>query len=152
MRFVADGPDIPEPLLRDQRAGEVMFVIGAAVSKNAKLPLFGELAERIYIRIGQGAPGTPHGIATSAEDDAHAAKQYDRLIGLLEHRAVLRRVDWHQPTNIVRDAAARELRPRRGADLTLHRDLLDLSRGLDGAPTHLSSPLAHMLLRAKVAR
>ena len=73
MRFVADGPDIPEPLLRAQRAGEVMFVIGAGVSKNARLPLFGELAERIYTRIGQSVPGTPHSIATSAEDDAHDA-------------------------------------------------------------------------------
>ena len=151
MRFVADGPDIPEPLLRAQRAGEVMFVIGAGVSKNAKLPLFGELAERIYTRIGQGAPGTPHSIATSAEDDAHTAKQYDRLIGLLERRVVLRRADWHQPTNIVRDAAARELRHRRGADLTLHRDLLDLSRGLDGAPRAVTTNFDTLLERAWLA-
>lgn len=148
MRFVADGPDIPEPLLRAQRAGEVMFVIGAGVSKNAKLPLFGELAERIYTRIGQGAPGTPHSIATSAEDDAYATKQYDRLIGLLERRVVLRRADWHQPTNIVRNAAARELTPRRGADLTIHRDLLDLSRSLDGAPRAVTTNFDTLLERA----
>lgn len=151
MRFLADGPDIPEPLLRAQRRGEVMFVIGAGISKNAKLPLFGELAERIYTRIGQGVPGTPHSIATSAEDDAHAARQYDRLIGLLERRVVLRRADWHQPTNIVRDAAARELRPRRGADLTVHRDLLDLSRGLDGAPRVVTTNFDTLLERAWLA-
>lgn len=134
MRFIDEGPDLPEPLLRAQRAGDVMFVVGAGVSKNAGLPLFGELADRIYTRIGQGVPGTEHSIATAAELDARADKQYDRLLGLLERRVVFRRADWHQPTNIVRAAALTELKPRRGGDLSVHRDLLDLSRGLDGTP------------------
>jgi NAD-dependent SIR2 family protein deacetylase len=124
VRFIDEGPDLPEPLLRAQRAGDVMFVVGAGVSKNAGLPLFGELADRIYTRIGQGVPGTEHSIATAAELDARADKQYDRLLGLLERRVVFRRADWHQPTNIVRAAALTELKPRRGGDLSVHRDLL----------------------------
>ncbi|HET6943358.1 MAG TPA: hypothetical protein VFH89_14475 [Sphingomicrobium sp.] len=44
MRFIDHGPDVPRALLREHRAGGVLFVVGAGFSKPADLPMFGELA------------------------------------------------------------------------------------------------------------
>lgn len=134
MLFVADGPDIPQSLLSEQRNGNLMFVIGAGVSVAAGLPLFGRLAELAYERLGQAIPGKPDSLATEAEVEALAAGQYDRLIGLLERRLVYRGADWQQPRNEVRNAIAELVKPKRGASFAAHRDLLDISRSGDGIP------------------
>lgn len=134
MQFVPDGPDIPLPILRAQREGNLMFVVGAGVSAAANLPLFGRLVDQVYEELGQDLPGEPASLATRAEEDARKSGQYDRLIGLLEQRLVYRAADWQQPNNDVRDAVARLLRPRRAVSLSAHADLLDLSRGRDGSP------------------
>jgi NAD-dependent SIR2 family protein deacetylase len=134
MQFVADGPDIPISLLRAQRDGSLIFVVGAGVSRTAGLPLFGGLVDQVYAELGQALPGEPGSLASRAEEDARKAGQYDRLIGLLEQRLVYRRSDWRQPRNSVREAVARLVQSRRRASLAAHADLLDLSRGADGRP------------------
>ena len=48
MRFIDDGPDIPEVLLNARDEGNVVFVCGAGVSKRSGLPLFRELVDQIY--------------------------------------------------------------------------------------------------------
>jgi hypothetical protein len=40
MRFVTEGPDIPNDLIREWRSGEVLFLAGAGVSAPSKLSLF----------------------------------------------------------------------------------------------------------------
>jgi SIR2-like domain len=134
MRFIVDGPDIPTSLLRAQREGSLIFVVGAGVSRAAGLPLFGELADQVYIQLGQALPGAPGSLASRAEEEARTARQYDRLIGLLEQRLVYRGRDWRQPRNSVREAVAALVQPRRQASFVAHADLLDLSRGPDGRP------------------
>jgi hypothetical protein len=52
MRFVPDGPDIPNDLIRKWRDGEVLFLAGAGVSVPSKLPLFDGLALNVYKLIG----------------------------------------------------------------------------------------------------
>jgi hypothetical protein len=47
MRFVPDGPDIPNPLIAKWRAGKVLFLAGAGVSVPSKLPLFDGLSAAI---------------------------------------------------------------------------------------------------------
>lgn len=111
-----------------------MFMVGAGVSRVAGLPLFGDLADQVYEQLGQGIPGTPGSLAGRAEEEAREARQYDRLIGLLEQRLVYRGVDWRQPRNTVREAVVALVKPGRGADFSAHADLLDLSRGPDGRP------------------
>jgi NAD-dependent SIR2 family protein deacetylase len=134
MQFVADGPDIPISLLRAQREGSLIFVVGAGVSHTAGLPLFGGLVDQVYAQLGQALPGEPGSLASRAEEDARKAGQYDRLIGLLEQRLVYRGSDWRQPRNSVREAVAALVQPRRRASFAAHADLLDLSRGSDGRP------------------
>ena len=51
MRFVLDGPDIPRNLMREWRAGKVVLLAGAGVSVPSQLPLFGELALKVYERL-----------------------------------------------------------------------------------------------------
>jgi hypothetical protein len=48
MRFVPDGPDIPNDLIRKWREGKVLFLAGAGVSVPSRLPLFEGLALSVY--------------------------------------------------------------------------------------------------------
>jgi hypothetical protein len=48
MRFVPDGPDIPNQLIQKWRDGGVLFLAGAGVSVPSKLPLFEGLALKVY--------------------------------------------------------------------------------------------------------
>lgn len=47
MRFLEDGPDIPETLLEARDLGEVVFFCGAGISLPAGLPDFGKLADTL---------------------------------------------------------------------------------------------------------
>ncbi len=49
MRFVPDGPDIPNSLILKWKEGKVLFLAGAGVSVPSKLPLFDGLALDVYI-------------------------------------------------------------------------------------------------------
>ncbi|WP_197279296.1 SIR2 family protein [Novosphingobium sp. AAP1] len=134
MYFVANGPDIPTSLIRAQRNGDLLFMVGAGVSKSAGLPLFGELADMVYARLGQELPGNPGSLASRAEVQARDNGQYDRLIGLLEQRLVYRGADWRQPHNGVRETVASLVSPGSRARFSAHADLLDLSRDTEGRP------------------
>jgi hypothetical protein len=48
MRFVLDGPDIPNELIKEWRDGDVLFLAGAGVSVPSKLPLFEGLVLAVY--------------------------------------------------------------------------------------------------------
>jgi len=48
MRFVPDGPDIPNDLIKKWREGSVLFLAGAGVSVPSSLPLFEGLALDVY--------------------------------------------------------------------------------------------------------
>ncbi len=129
MRFVANGPSIPDDLLIARDAGDVIFFCGAGVSRHrAGLPDFlklggdvidllgaGEksLARKLFQRIGEIGPmdGVGGLIAT------------DRIFSLLER-------EFEQAD--VQKAVAQAIRPAEGADLSAHRTLIDLSRGRDG--------------------
>lgn len=152
MQFVTNGPDIPLSLLRAHREGGVLFMVGAGISANAGLPLFGRLVDQIYERLGQALPGAADSLATRAEQEARAAGQYDRLAGLLEQRLVFRGAQWRQPNNPVRDAVAALLAPPRRARLTAHQDLIDLARGRDGRPRIVTTNFDTLFERAWSAR
>ncbi|MER8905208.1 SIR2 family protein [Mesorhizobium sp. M0772] len=148
MQFDHSGPDIPISLLRAQRAGNLLFIVGAGVSKAAGLPLFGELADLVYARLGQAIPGAPGSLASRAELEARRDGQYDRLIGLLEQRLVYRGADWRQPHNRVREAVAILVQPGPRARVAAHTDLLDLSRATDGRPRIITTNFDTLFERA----
>ena len=88
MRFSDKGPDIPEDLIRAQLAGDVVFVVGAGVSRHVGLPLFNGLVARVYKDLGQIPPGEPNSLSDKAEAAAWQNDEWDRALGLLEQRIV----------------------------------------------------------------
>lgn len=125
MRFLDDGPDIPEALIREHLAGNVAFIVGAGLSANAGFPLFRGLVEQTYSALGidfplcrpQDHPG---------EAEACRNDQWDRVLGMLEAR--LGDVNPLRPHHgsKVRMAVARILNSK-GRDTTSHGHLLSLS-------------------------
>lgn len=113
MRFIENGPSIPDSLLVARDAGQVLIFCGAGVSMaEAQLPDFVRLAERVHASLGSVVP-FDKGIAV------------DRIFGRLEREF---------ETAEVREAVAMELKPKHGYGLGAHRTILDLSRTRGGEP------------------
>lgn len=127
MRFLEDGPDIPDELIDQVRAGRAVFLCGAGVSRRVGLPLFKELTDKIYARLGETRDNDP------AEQDAFARNEFDRVLRALEKRLKL-----VGDRSRVRDACATELAPP-NVDLPDHRALLFLSRDKNGRPRLLTT-------------
>jgi SIR2-like domain len=120
MQFVANGPDIPESLLRAHEEGRVVFFCGAGISRVAGLPDFKGLVDETYRRLNtQLLP---------LEQDVYARDQYDATLELLERRYPGQR-------RAVRTSLAQILQPntRGKAALNTHIALLQLARRRDGA-------------------
>jgi len=120
MQFVANGPDIPEPLLQAHEEGRVVFFCGAGISYPAGLPSFKGLVEEIYKRVGT--------TRSAIEQNAYERNQFDATLDLLERRLPGQRI-------AVRQKLAQALTPkwrRKGATDT-HEALLELARCRDGS-------------------
>ena len=52
MRFIENGPNIPDELLEARDKGEVIFICGAGVSIPAGLPSFATLAKAVVTDLG----------------------------------------------------------------------------------------------------
>ena len=76
MRFLKDGADIPDELIRTGTDGDAVFLCGAGVSQRVGLPLFEELTERVYLALGETRDNEP------AERQAFERREYDRALRL----------------------------------------------------------------------
>jgi hypothetical protein len=153
MRFVPDGPDIPNQLIRDWRAGKVLFLAGAGVSVPSGLPQFEELALPVYDTIGETMRATLKeakkytspkkreqvfdtaslSAERRAEADLFLDKQFDRFFSALEKR-IDPDIKGRAKTRNVRNGVDANLAGRAHGDS--HLDLLRLSI----APSSLSDP------------
>ena len=118
MRFVKNGPDIPDRLIQAHEDGEVVFFCGAGISYPAGLPGFQGLVDQLYERLGEAR--------RPEERTAYDENRFDGVIDLLERRVARR--------DLVRGHLADILQPdfsRKGATDT-HRALLALARSKDG--------------------
>jgi hypothetical protein len=128
MRFLADGPSIPDELLIARDEGRVVFFCGAGVSRaRADLPDFFGLAQRVIDTLGvmTDSPARrivekPRGI--ESRTGMSGLISADRVFGLLEREFLARDIE---------AAVAKALKPSVTADLSAHRMLLDLARGPD---------------------
>jgi hypothetical protein len=117
MRFVVDGPDVPDKLIELHEEGTVVFFCGAGISYPAGLPGFQGLVDGLYDELGE--------TQSTAETVAYKQGRFDAVIDLVERRLD----DRHR----VRKAIAKRLQP----DLTLagatdtHRALWALSKSRD---------------------
>jgi len=78
MRFIENGPDIPEELLYAQEKGELVLFCGAGISVYAGLPNFKDLVNKVYVDMGIG-------IEKNEEIELKNGN-YDRVLGLIENR------------------------------------------------------------------
>lgn len=129
MRFLADGPSLPDELLTARDEGRVLFFCGAGVSReNAKLPDFFDLARAVLAKL-RALPDSPASKLVEASQKLGAISGVgsvvaaDRIFGLLER-------DFSVPD--IERAVGDVLRPPADVDLRAHRILLDLCRNTDG--------------------
>jgi SIR2-like domain len=129
LRFLADGPSLPDELLTARDEGRVLFFCGAGVSReNAKLPDFFGLARQVLAKL-RALPDSPASRLVEASQNIGAISGVgsvipaDRVFGLLER-------DFSVPD--IERAVGDVLRPPADVDLRAHRVLLDLSRNTDG--------------------
>jgi hypothetical protein len=131
MRFLADGPHLPDDLLVARDRGRVLFFCGAGVSRaKAQLPGFLGLAERVLKELRalpDSAAGKLVNVAARLQKEpiegVGGILAADRIFGLLERDFALADIE---------RAVGRALRPGSAVDLEAHRILLELSRSPDG--------------------
>lgn len=137
MRFLPNGGDIPEQLIRKVNGGKAVFLCGAGISRyRVGLPSFRELAEQVYAEIGESSDHEP------AEQIALQREEYDRALTCLEKRT-------HRPGGVsrVRIAVAKRLAAPTGP-FPEHQALLQLSQDQDGRPRLLTSNFDTLFERA----
>jgi SIR2-like domain len=129
MRFLAGGPSVPDELLVARDEGRVIFFCGAGVSR-ARVGLAGffGLAQQVLDALEANLETPTRKVLRAAqrietESGVSGLVSADRIFGLLER-------DFE--TRIIQEAVANALKPHPSADLSAHRIVLDLARGLDG--------------------
>jgi hypothetical protein len=147
MEFFDGGPDVPDDLISAQLAGEVVFVVGAGVSRRVGLPLFSELVWQVYARLGQAPPQSADSLADAAENDAWERSEWDRTLGLLERRLVYPHPNRPEVRNVVREAVAELLRPPR-RPRQAHQDILNISKDSLGRPRVVTTNFDTLFERA----
>jgi len=131
MRFLPYGPWIPDKLLSDRDAGEVLFFCGAGVSRaKAGLPDFLSLACQVADELGAAQHSDVRRLLKAAIPSAGGSKPaatvaIDRAFTLLQQEFEIADV---------RRAVAGFLKAPDDCDLSPHRTLLDLSRIRTGQP------------------
>ncbi len=132
MKFLQNGPDIPNELIAAQERGEVIFICGAGVSMQLGLPSFKGLIQRVYDELGEQWE-LHHAEREGMKDDGQLARQYDRVLRCLERRLAASNLGRTQGMRErIRAAIRAALRAPVNPDLTNHAALLDLSRDFDG--------------------
>ena len=130
MRFMADGPSIPNELLLAQDEGRVIFFCGSGVSRaSAGLPDFFGLATQVLTRLNANERceaarllATVNGAAGGAE--LKSLLSADRLFNLL-------RRDFDKKE--IEAAVAQSLVSSTDASLGAHRTMLRLATGQNGS-------------------
>ncbi|MDI1262207.1 MAG: SIR2 family protein [bacterium] len=129
MRFIADGPSIPDELLLARDQGRVIFFCGAGVSRaRANLPDFFGLAKKVISALGVLEESPAYKLIREAQTidtriGVSGVISADRVFGLLERDFLPRDIE---------AAVAAALKPTKDCDLGPHRLLLDLATTPEG--------------------
>lgn len=129
MRFVENGPTIPDDLLIARDAGDVVFFCGAGVSMAyAGLPDFFTLSDTVLNALGAGLKSTARQLLDQARDmrtigGVGGLIPADRIFSLLEREFEI---------SDIRDEVIKSVRPTGVPRLDAHQILLDLSTSRSG--------------------
>lgn len=138
MRFLPEGVDIPDPLIRAGMVGDAIFLCGAGVSMRSDMPSFRGLAELVYKTLGEVPTNE------AAEQTAFDREEFDRALRSLEKRT-------HPPGKTrsqVRQIVAARLRAFEGFDFANHQALLQISRDSSGRSRLLTTNFDTLFERA----
>ena len=129
MRFLPDGPNIPDELLEERDNGNVVFLCGGAgVSYPAGMPDFLGLTKYVVKELGT-PKDAPSRVMLSRWDDknvpAEARPSLDQIFNLLQQEYAAGEIDY---------LIAKRLRKKRGACVSAHETILRLSKSVDGKP------------------
>lgn len=130
MRFIANGPFIPDDLLLARDQGRVIFFCGAGVSQAyANLPDFFGLAEKVITHLGVIQDSPAYKLVREAQEiekriGLPGVISADRIFGLLERDFLPRDIE---------KAVASGIKPPPDCDLRAHQILLDLATTPEGA-------------------
>lgn len=133
MRFIDNGPNIPDELLFAQDEGQVVFFCGAGVSMaHAKLPSFAGLAEKVMNDLG-------------ATEDSKAKRLFSAFLelnenahthGLVSADHIFSSLRLSFVPNDINRYVAKNLLPQKNPNLSAHKTILKLAR-LRGGQTRL---------------
>lgn len=129
MRFIENGPNIPDDLLIARDEGRVLFFCGAGVSMaRAKLSDFFGLTGLVLDNLRVPVEHTARKVLAEAEKigsrtGASGLISADRIFSLLEREFSNKDIE---------DAVANALKPPENVDLSAHRIMLDLAKSPDG--------------------
>ena len=129
MRFLPDGPNIPDELLEERDNGNVVFLCGAGVSRPAGMPDFPELARYVVQELGTAEDAPSRAMLSQWDDDknvsVYARPSLDQIFNLLQHEYRAGEIDY---------LIARRLETKCRAYSSAHETILRLSRSVDGQP------------------
>jgi SIR2-like domain len=128
VRFLEQGADIPDELIRAVTSGSATFLCGAGVSFRSGLPMFRRLTQSVYAKLGESPD------EEAAEQNALKASEYDRALRSLEKRTHLPRT-----RSLVRETVGELLKAPGTGPFDDHLALLQLSCDADGRPRILTT-------------
>ena len=132
MRFVDQGPDIPQELIEAQLNGQVLFFCGAGISIPAGLDGFHELTKKIATKLH----ATDHNEVQAMLE----AGAYDRIFTWLRREYLPESVDYQ---------ILNALKVPRNPYLDNHTNLLALSKNPSGQPFVVTTNFDRLFERAK---
>lgn len=147
MRFLADGPSIPDELLLARDQGRVVFFCGAGVSMaRAKLPDFFGLAQAVTKSLGVPTEHPALKIldearVIGARTGVDGLISADRIFGLLERDFLVADIE---------TAVALAIKPHPEADLSAHETLLDLATTQEGLVRLVTTNFDRLFDRCRV--
>ena len=128
MRFLLDGPNIPDELLEERDNGNVVFLCGAGVSYPAGMPDFLGLTKYVVKKLGTPKDAPSRTMLSRWDDEsipADARPSLDQIFNLLQQEYAAGEIDY---------LIAERLRKKRRAYSSAHETILRLSRSVDGKP------------------
>nr|WP_261328993.1 SIR2 family protein [Rhizobium leguminosarum] len=147
VKFIANGPSIPDELLLARDQGRVVFFCGAGVSRaRAGLPDFFGLAEKVTDKLGVQAGSAVVKILEEAKvignrTGVDGLISADRVFGLLEREFLPRDIN---------AAVAAALNPGANCDLHAHRTLVRLATTREGLVRLVTTNFDRMFDECKV--
>ena len=142
MRFIADGPSIPDRLLEERDRGNVVFFCGAGVSLSAGMPNFGGLCSHVIKSLG--APSAAQSrkmleLHNRTDVNSAALPAFDQIFNMLQQEYARPEIDYQ---------ISRHLKPKRSRPLTAHETVLRLSKSAEGKHQIVTTNFDYLFERA----